>query len=46
MFRKANVGYKIDRSEYLTYREIRIKKKNYPRKDNSVLITRKCEIVK
>ena len=45
MFRKANVGYKIDRSEYLTYREIRIKK-NYPRKDNSVLITRKCEIVK
>ena len=27
MFRKANVGYKIDRSEYLTYRDIRIKKK-------------------
>ena len=26
MFKKANVEYKIDRSEYLTYRDIRIKK--------------------
>ena len=46
MFRKAKVGYKIDRSEYLTYRDIRIKKKKYPRKDNFVLINRKSETVK